>query len=116
MRTMQRIDEPELRESQRRQRQLIQKGLYSSLSRERMHQTVMGEFEKKATKANIIRIEDIKAKLFNENSTSMTEETQTELEERRSTQVPYTANEMTPSKTQTQDKIKQMFGNFVTER
>ena len=63
----------------------------------------MGEFEKKAVSANIIKIEDIKQKLFNNNSTSMTEETQTEkeFEERRSTQVPYTANEMTPSKTQT---------------
>lgn len=42
-----------------------------------MHQTVMGEFEKKAVSANIIKIEDIKSKLFNINidSTSMTEDT-----------------------------------------
>ena len=65
----------------------------------------MGEFEKKAVSANIIKIEDIKSKLFNINidSTSMTEDTQDdqEFEELIDTQVPHTANEMTPSKTQT---------------
>ena len=65
----------------------------------------MGEFEKKAVNANIIKIEDIKSKLFNINhdSTSMTEDTQDdqEFEERTDTQAPHTANEMTPSKTQT---------------